>query len=155
MWRSGLSARLDRHLDRGEQLMAENQAASERNTAAFEGLMEAFDRHEKAFDRHDLAMAKHEKAMEKHEDVMDRVIAALERHEAREDDLKIFLREQTLRSEKVIREMLRRNEAFNAEQSARTDAITSRLEEVTKEQRAQREALLRLIDRFPPPAEAA
>ena len=142
-------------MERGEQLMAENQAASERNTAAFERLMEAFDRHEKAFDRHDLAMAKHEKAMGKHEDVMDRVIAALERHEAREDDLKIFLRDQNTRMEKAFRELFRRNGDALAKESRRTDEILAQIREQRAESKAQTEALLRLIDRFPPPAEAA
>ena len=41
-------ARIDAHLERGEQIM-------ERHTVAFERLMEAFDRHERAFERHEQA----------------------------------------------------------------------------------------------------
>jgi hypothetical protein len=134
MWRSGLSARLERHLERGEELMELNHAALDRNKEAFDRNTDAFERLMATLDRHEKAFAKFEE---------------------REDDFKVFLRDQNRRGEKIFQEMVRRNEAFNAEQSRRTDAIVSRLEEVSKEQRAQREALLRLIDRFPPPAEAA
>jgi len=160
--RRPLSARLERHLERGEELMELNRAEARRNTAAFERLMKTLDRHEaafveheKAFGEHEKAFGEHEKAFAKHEEVMKRVSAALERHESREDDLKTFIREQNRRSEKIIQEMLRRNEAFNVEQSRRTDQIVAELREGRAESKAQTEALLRLIDRFPPPAEAA
>jgi len=59
------------------------------------------------------------------------------------------------RSEKVIQEIVRRGEEFSAEQSRRTDAIVAQLREVADEQKAQRKALLAVIDRLPPPAQAA
>ncbi|HEX8688898.1 MAG TPA: hypothetical protein VF729_01505 [Solirubrobacterales bacterium] len=170
-------------MERGEELMELNRQTSDRHAAAFGHVMARFDRHDKVFEQHEKAFTQHERTMEqhgkamqsherameqhgkamqsheqafaKHEEVMERVTAALDRHEAQADDLKIFIRDQNRRSEKVVQHLLRRSEAFNAEQSRRTDAIVARLEEVTKEQKAQREALLRVIDRLPPPAEAA
>jgi hypothetical protein len=89
-------------------------------------------------------------------------MAALDRHEelfkqaqASQEDLRIFIRDQNRRSEKAIGDMLRRNEAFSAEQSRRTDEIVAQMREQRAATKAQTEALLTLIDRFPPPAEAA
>jgi chromosome segregation ATPase len=129
MRRSRLSARVERHLERGEELMElnraafqRNEAAFERNTQAFERLMEAMDRHERAFE-------------ESRED---------------RDDLKQFIREMNMRSEKRFQEWLRRQEEVHAEQTARTDAIVRHLDDLSQESRAQRGALLALIDRLPP-----
>jgi chromosome segregation ATPase len=141
MRRRGLSVRLERHLERGEELMELNRrelelnrAAAERNTQAFERLMAAFDRHEEAFERH-------EKAFE-------RVPAALEAQESRVEDLKVFIRETNRRSERVIQDLLDGTEKVWNE-------IKTEIKEGREEARAQTQALLALIDRFPPPAQAA
>jgi hypothetical protein len=88
--------------------------------------------------------------MERGEELMELNRAAFDRYEAQTDDLRIFIRDMNRRSEKVIQEMLRRNEEFNAEHSRRTVQIVTRLEDVTEEQKAQRQALLAMIDRLPP-----
>lgn len=62
MRRRGLSARLERHMERGEELMELNRAEARRNTDAFERLMATLDRHEKVFDQHEKAFQQHEKA---------------------------------------------------------------------------------------------
>lgn len=116
-------------MERGEELMELNRAAFDRNLAAF-------DRNTQAFERVMATLDRHEKLYEE--------------AKGTNEDLKVFIRETNLRSEKAIQEMLRRNEEFNKEQSLRTDAIVSRLDEVNEEQRAQRQALLVLIDRLPP-----
>ena len=104
-----------------------NRVAFERNTQAFERVMAALDRHERLF----------------------------EENRGTGEDLKRFIHEMNLRTEKTTAELFRRNGEFSAEQSQRTDAIVRRLDDLTQESRAQREALLSLIDRLPPPAQAA
>lgn len=104
-----------------------NRAAFDRNTQAFERVMAALDRHEQRF----------------------------EETKGMSDDLKVFIRETNRRSEKVIQDMLRRNEEFNEEQSRRTDEIVAQLQDAREESKAHREALFALIDRLPPPAQAA
>jgi hypothetical protein len=111
---------------------------------AFERLMSAFDRFEQAFDRH--------------EQGFERVMTALDRHEAQTTDLTVFVRDINRRSEKVINDLLRGNREFCRELTAKTDAkadqIMAELKEGREESRAQRQALLALIDRLPPPQTA-
>jgi methyl-accepting chemotaxis protein len=155
-------------MERGEELMELNRAASDRNTEAFERharaferLMTAFDRHERAFDRHERAFEQHEKAFEQHERTVEqqeetskRIAAALDAHEARTDDLKVFIREMNLRSEKVVENLFRRGNEFMAEQAKRTDEIVAELRDGRAERKAHTDALLALVDRLPP-AQAA
>src|SRR3954452_2557864 len=154
MRRRGLSARLGRHMERGEELMELNRAASNRNTEAFERhaqaferLMTAFDRHERAFDRHERAFEQHERAFEQHERTVEqqeqtskRIAAALDAHEARTDDLKVFIREMNLRSEKVVEDLFRRGNEFMAEQAKRTDEIVAELRDGRAERKAHTDA---------------
>jgi len=118
---------------------------------AFERLMSAFDRFEQAFDRH-------EQAFDRHEQGFERVMTALDRHEAQTGDLTVFIRDINRRSEKVVNDLLRGNREFCRELIAKTDAkadeIMAELKEGREESRAQRQALLNLIDRLPPPQAA-
>jgi hypothetical protein len=121
-------------MERGEELMQLNRnelelnrAAAVRNTEAFKRMMAAFDQ----FDRR------------------------LEESRSEKDDLKTFIREMNLRSEKVIQDLLRRGEEFMMEQRKRTEEIVAELQDGRAERKAQTEALLALIDRLPPPAQAA
>jgi hypothetical protein len=50
MRRKGLSVRLERHIERGEELMELNRTAFDRNTQAFERMMAVLDRHEQTFE---------------------------------------------------------------------------------------------------------
>lgn len=129
-----LSERIERHMERGEELMQLNRAAFDRNTQAFERMMAALDRHEKLFEE-----SREERRALK----------------ADKDDLKVFIREMNVRAEKRDEEWRQRNEEFQAEERARTDAIVAEMKEAGDESRAFREALLVLIDRLPPPAQAA
>jgi dsDNA-specific endonuclease/ATPase MutS2 len=126
MRRRELSERIERHMERGEELMELNREAFDRNTKAFNLMMAAFDR----FDRR------------------------MEEIEGEKDDLKAFIREVNLRSEKVIGGLLRRGEEFMAEQRKRTDEIVAELRDGRDQRRAQTAALLALVDRLPP-AQAA
>ena len=85
--------------------------------------------------------------------------AALGAQDAREDDLKTFIREINARSEKRFQEWCRRNDEISAEQRARTEVLIAEMKEAREESRQEfrafREALLALIDRLPPPAQAA
>lgn len=106
-----------------------SRAVHERHALAFERLMTAFDRHEESFER---------------------VLATLDRHESQTDDLRIFIRDMNRRSEKVIQELLNGNREFCRELNAKTDGLLAEMKEVREESRAQREAMLALIDRLPP-----
>jgi hypothetical protein len=128
-------------MERGEELMELNRrelelnrAAAERNTQAFERLMAAFDRHEKEFER---------------------VPVALNAQDARVDDLGTFIREMNLKGEKLFQELYRRSDETMAEQRRKTDTILAQLKDVREESKAQTQALLAVIDRLPPPAQAA
>jgi hypothetical protein len=112
-----LSARIERHMERGEELMELCRLAFKENQQAFKESREAFEEN------------------------------------------RLFVRDMTRRSEKVVQELVRSHERFHRELSAemrsKTDAILAELREGREESRAQRQALLALIDRLPPPAEAA
>jgi hypothetical protein len=107
--------RIDAHLERGNELF-------ERNERAFERFVEADDRNTAAFDRNAAAF--------------DRNTAAFERFEAREDDLREFMREMILRVERGGREQLLEMRRIG--------------DEITSELRAQRGALLAILDRLSP-----
>jgi chemotaxis regulatin CheY-phosphate phosphatase CheZ len=134
-----------------------SRAVHERHALAFERLMSAFDRfeerfdrHEQAWDRHEEAWDRHEEAWGRHEQAFERMLGALDRHESQTDDLKIFIRDMNRRSEKVIQDLLEGNRAFCRELNAKTDGLLAEMKDVREESRAQREALLALIDRLPP-----
>jgi hypothetical protein len=126
MRRRESSARLERHLERGEELMQLNRTAFDRNTQAFE-----------------------------------RVMAALDRHEQTVEENQIFMRDMNRRNEIVIQQIIGDHQKFMKDLSVRdekaerrTDKVLDELKDLREESRAQRRALLSLIDRLPP-AEAA
>lgn len=114
-------------MERGEELMELNRTAFDRNTQAFERVMAALDRHEQLLDRHERLFEESRKDRE---------------------DLKVFIRDVTRRHEKVIQDLLDGTERVWSE-------IKAEIKEGREEARAQTQALLALIDRFPPPAQAA
>ena len=168
MWRRELSeiAR------RSEEELKLSRAAAERHALAFERWMAAFDRHEQAFERHEQASERHQQAFERHQQAFERheedfkrheegfkrVMASLDHHEAQHGDLRVFIRDMNRRSEKVINDLLRGNREFCKELTAQTDgkaeAIMAELKDLREESQAQRQALLNLIDRLPPPRAA-
>ena len=151
MKRRELSAKLERHLERSEEEMRLSRAAAERNEATFERLMASFDRHEVAFER---LMA----GFDRHEEASKRVKDTIDSQEERVDDFKVFIRDINRRSEKVVQDLLRGNREFcrelTSEMNSKTSAILAGLEEAREESRAQREELLVLVDRLPPPKAA-
>jgi chromosome segregation ATPase len=151
MKRRGLSAKLERHLERGEEEMRLSRAAAERHEATFERLMASFDRHEVAFER---LMA----GFDRHEEASKRVKDTIDSQEERVDDFKVFVRDINRRSEKVVQDLLRGNREFCRELTAKTDGkaetIMAELKDLREESQAQRQALLSLIDRLPPPKAA-
>lgn len=76
------------------------------------------------------------------------------RHDERLDEHSQFMREVNLRTEKVIQEMVRRNEEASVRAEQQTKAILAEVRETRDESKAFREALLALIDRLPPAAAA-
>ncbi|MBA3305156.1 MAG: hypothetical protein H0U25_04435 [Thermoleophilaceae bacterium] len=72
----------------------------------------------------------------------------MEQNRAAFQDLRTFLREMTLRQEKVMREMLARLEDQSKVLREQTESIREGREEFVQESRAQRAALFRMLDRL-------
>ena len=125
-------------MERGDELMQQCRKAFDRNTVAFEENRQAFKENQQAFKENQQAFKENQQALE---------------------ESRLFMRDMTRRSEKVVQELVRNNQRFQRELSAemrsKTDAILSELREGREESKAQRQALFALIDRLPPPAEAA
>lgn len=135
-------------MERGDELMelnrdelALNRAAAERNEVAFKRNEAAFERNTQAFER---------------------LMAAFDRFEKRSDEQEVFLRDLNRRSEIVVQKLIRdhdefmktltaRDEKREREERRKSDLLIAEMKEAREESRAQREALLALIDRLPPP----
>lgn len=125
-------------MERGEELMELNRTAFERNEAAFERNTQAFER----------------------------LMAAFDRFEKTTEEQQVFIRDMNRRNEIVIQRLLQdhdefmktlgvRDEEREHEERRKTELLLSEMRETREESREQRKALLALIDRLPPPAEAA
>jgi|SRR4051794_11254234 len=125
---------LSERIERGEELMRRNRTAFERNEAAFERNTQAFER----------------------------LMAAFDRFERTTEDQQIFIRDMNRRSEVVVQQLIRdhqefmkglgaRDEEAKREERRKTDLLVAEMREAREESRAQREALLVLVDRLPPP----
>lgn len=137
MRRKFLSERVERHLERGEDLMELNRTAFERNTQAFERMMAAFGSFEQAFDENQVFMR--------------------DMHRRSELVTQQMIREH----QEFMKELKASNEEFkasNRRSDTKFDQILAELkkgrEEWREESRAHREALFALIDRLPPPKAA-
>jgi hypothetical protein len=120
MKRRGLSARLERHMERGEEEMRLSRAASERHASAFEKLMATLDRHEKAFARHEEGnaetLARQEQAREHQEQAIARQEKAREEAIARQEAAHAHQEEAIARQEAAH---LRQEEAIARQEEAR------------------------------------
>jgi hypothetical protein len=158
MRRRLLSERIEKHLDRGNELMDETRVAFQRTEKAFQRSEEAFQRNEEAFKRNEEAFKRNTEAFERMMAAFDRFEARWDEREARFnkrlDENEQAMWEMNRRAEKAIQVLIAQNEKFNAEQTRRTDAIVAEVKESREESRALREALLALIDRLPPAAAA-
>lgn len=127
-------------MERGEELMELSRTAFERNELAFKRNEAAFERNTQAFER---------------------LMKAFDRFEKTNDEQQVFIRDMNRRNEVVIQKLIRdhdefmktlkvRDEKREREESRRTDLLIAEMKEAREESRAQREALLALIDRLPP-----
>src|SRR5262245_51769916 len=107
MRRRGLSARLERHMERGEELMQLNRAAFERGEAAAERNRIAFERNEAAFERNTQAF--------------ERLMAAFDRFEKTNDEQQVFIRDMNRRNEMVIQQIIRDHQEFMAKLEVRDE----------------------------------
>jgi hypothetical protein len=114
--------RIDAHMDRANELFDRNERAFERFVAADDRNTEAFNRNTEAFNRNTEAFNRNTEAFEK--------------WNARQDEFHEFVRELTLRVERTGREHSR--------------AIRRMGDEIVTELRAQRGALLAILDRMQP-----
>ncbi len=155
MRRKLLSERIERHLDRGEELMELNRAAFGRNERAFQRNEKAFHRNTEAFERMMTALDRFEARWEEREQRWEEKWEEREaRFNQRLDENEQAMWEMTRRFEKVLQVLVQQNAEFNAEKTRRTDAIVAAVREFREDSRAHREALLALIDRLPPAAAA-
>lgn len=162
MFRRGLSARLERHLERGEEELRLSREVHERHRVAFEGMMASFDRFQERFDRMDERFNRFDERFNRFDERFERYEKRSELHEKRLDrkldEHTVFLHEISRRSEKAMQNLIKRNgeffDALSAKLDANTEVLLAEVRENREESRAQREALLALIDRLPP-AQAA
>lgn len=127
-------------MERGEELMMLNRVAFDRNTQAFERVMAALDRHEQMFEENKLFI----RDMNRRAEVVTQQVVR---------DHQQFMKELGTRDE---RSELDREKADREREKAdrKTDKILVELKDLREESKAQRQALLAMIDRLPP-AEAA
>jgi hypothetical protein len=147
--RRGLSARLERHLERGDRLMELDRAAFdrngeafERNRQAFERMMAAFDRFEKAFDENQVFMRDMHRRSElvtqqmirDHQEFMKELKASSEKFKASNEECRASNRSSDAKFNQILAELKKGREEWR------------------EESKAHREALFALIDRLPPQA---
>jgi len=115
----------------------------------------AFERNEQAFNRNEQAFKQMTAALDRFEARWDEREARFNR---RLDENEQAMWEMNRRAEKVVQVLVKQSEAFNAEQTRRTDEIVAEIREAREEWREEcrthREALFSLIDRLPPAAAA-
>lgn len=108
------------------------------------------ERMERHLDSSETTLVRQEKAVARHEGILGRHVEVLNRQDEQSDDFRAELREQGLRQEKILREIFDQVGAFMATQTKLTEQLIAGLGEVRDEVRAQREAVLTLLDRLPP-----
>ena len=128
--------RIDAHLERANAHIERGNELFERGNELFERSNELVERNERAFQRFIEADDRNTAAFERNTVAFDRNTAAFERWEAQQDDMHEFMREITARVETSGRE--------------HTRAIRRMSDEIVTELRAQRGALLAVLDRLPP-----
>jgi hypothetical protein len=135
--------------------VARQEAAIARQEAAQAGIHEARRRQEEAAAKQAEAIAKQDAAAARIEAVSARISERLDQREEEGEDLKTFIRNINLRSDKIVQEYVRRTDEFLARQDKRDAELAVELrgarDEEREERRAVREALLALMDRLPPP----
>lgn len=98
-------------------------------------------------------------AAERNTLAFERVMTTLDRHEQMFEENKLFIREMTRRSERVVQNLVEGNRKFMSDLSSKLETefgeLSKELKDGREEARAQTQALLTLIDRLPPPAQAA
>jgi len=96
-------------------------------------------------------LVRQEKAVARHEGILGRQVEVLNRQEGDGEDIRVEIRELGLRQEKILREIFNQLGAFMETQTRLTEELVAGLTEVRDEARAQRKAILAVLDRLPPP----
>jgi hypothetical protein len=112
------------------------------------------ERMERHLSSSETTLVRQERAVARHEGILGRHVEVLNRQEGEGDDIRVEIREQGLRQEKILREMFKQLGAFMETQTRLTEELVAGLAEVRDEVRAQRKAILAILDRLPPPADA-
>jgi hypothetical protein len=129
-----LMDRLDGHMDRGNELMDRNNAALDRHEEASDRNTGAFHRSTEAFDRNMALM----------DEVRDELRLSREQHE----DLRSFINQQNLRADKVMQNTVREIQRLGERVETFGDQSRAHFARSLEEDRAQRQALLQIIDRM-------
>jgi len=109
------------------------------------------ERMERHLGASETTLVRQEKAVARHESILGRHVEVLNRQEGESEDLRVEIRELGLRQEKILREMFDQMGAFMETQTRLTEELVAGMTEVRDEVRAQRKAILAVLDRLPPP----
>jgi hypothetical protein len=158
---SELDKRIAASVARGEAAIARQEAAAAkqeeaiaRQEAAAAGICEARRRQEEAVSRQEAAVARFDAAME-------RIAERVDRQEDEGEDLKTFIRNMNLRSEKIVQEFVKSASATLAKMDRMDERAEQRAERfIAGQERSHEEhqaiikAIFALSDRLPPPSPA-
>ncbi len=115
-----------------------------------------------AFERNRIAFERNGAAFERNTQAFERMMASFDRFEKTTEQQQVFMRDMNRRNEIVVQKMIADHERFMAKLMERDEGadrkaeqLMADLKDLREESRAQRGALLALIDRLPPPAQAA
>lgn len=93
-------------------------------------------------------LAKQDAMLEEMKAERQQLLEAMDVH--REEE-RVWRRETHRRQEKMFQEFFKRAEALVAEGTVNTEKILARIDDQRDDIRAMKEAVLKLLDRFPPP----
>jgi hypothetical protein len=137
-------ARVDAARARQEEAVARQEAASARQDAATERFEEIQSDAAERNKRMDSILAKQDAMLE--EMSVDRARADADR-----EDEKVWREESIRRQEKMFQDFLARADLAVVEGRKNTEKILATIADQSEEIRAMKDAILKLIDRFPPP----
>lgn len=136
-------------------------ASVARGEAAVAGIRDARRRQEEAISRQEEAVARQEAAVVRFDAAMARIAERLDRQEDEGEDLKTFIRNMNLRSDKIVREFVKnanatlaRMDRMDERAEQRAERFLAGQERSHEEHQAIIKAIFALSDRLPPPSPA-
>ena len=133
--------RIDLHMERGNALM-------ERSNELMDRLDGHMDRGNEPMDRNNAALERHEEAFDRNMALMDEVRDELRLSREQHEDLRSFINQQNLRADKVMQNTVREIQRLGERVETFGDQSRAHFARSLEEDRAQRQALLQIIDRM-------